>query len=85
MQGVERASPTTGFNLLGSSYDNTGALGASTWRHVAFIEQPKPLGQQELGLAGTPTGPPASDELNRAADEALTGDRSALGTDTTKV
>jgi formate dehydrogenase iron-sulfur subunit len=26
-------------NLLESSYDNTGALGASTWRHVAFIEQ----------------------------------------------
>lgn len=25
--------------LLGSSYDNTGELGASTWRHVAFIEQ----------------------------------------------
>ncbi|MCW2516250.1 MAG: 4Fe-4S ferredoxin iron-sulfur binding domain protein, partial [Mycobacterium sp.] len=25
--------------LLGSSYDNTGQLGASTWRHVAFIEQ----------------------------------------------
>jgi formate dehydrogenase iron-sulfur subunit len=25
--------------LLGSSYDNTGGLGASTWRHVAFIEQ----------------------------------------------
>ena len=25
--------------LLGSSYDNTGALGASTWRHAAFIEQ----------------------------------------------
>jgi formate dehydrogenase iron-sulfur subunit len=25
--------------LLGSSFDNTGALGASTWRHVAFIEQ----------------------------------------------
>src|SRR5215213_11554883 len=29
-----------GMNLLGMSYDNTGALGASTWRHVAFIEQP---------------------------------------------
>ncbi|QDP96038.1 4Fe-4S dicluster domain-containing protein [Microlunatus elymi] len=28
------------YELLGSSYDNTGALGASTWRHVAFIEQP---------------------------------------------
>jgi formate dehydrogenase iron-sulfur subunit len=25
--------------LLGSSYDNTGSLGASTWRHVAFVEQ----------------------------------------------
>ena len=27
----------------GESYDNTGALGADTWRHVAFIEQRKPL------------------------------------------
>ena len=35
------AIPDDGFNLLGSSYDNTGALGASTWRHVAFIEQPR--------------------------------------------
>jgi formate dehydrogenase iron-sulfur subunit len=25
--------------LLRSSYDNTGQLGANTWRHVAFIEQ----------------------------------------------
>ena len=25
-------------DLLGMSYDNTGALGANTWRHVAFIE-----------------------------------------------
>lgn len=25
--------------ILGSSYDNTGALGANTWRHVEFIEQ----------------------------------------------
>ena len=33
--------PEDGLNLLGSSYDNTGALGASSWRHVAFIEQPK--------------------------------------------
>ena len=35
------AVPDDGMNFLGSSYDNTGALGASTWRHVAFIEQPK--------------------------------------------
>ena len=65
--------PDDGFNLLGSSYDNTGALGASTWRHVAFIEQPRRMPGQDPGLVGTPTGPAASDELNRAADEALVG------------
>ena len=26
-------------DLTGNSYDNTGELGASTWRHVAFVEQ----------------------------------------------
>jgi formate dehydrogenase iron-sulfur subunit len=31
--------PDDGLNWTGNSYDNTGALGASTWRHVAFIEQ----------------------------------------------
>jgi formate dehydrogenase iron-sulfur subunit len=35
--------PDDGFLFTGSSYDNTGALGANTWRHVAFIEQDKPL------------------------------------------
>jgi formate dehydrogenase iron-sulfur subunit len=35
--------PEDGLRLLGSSYDNTGGLGASTWRHVAFIEQRKPM------------------------------------------
>ena len=33
--------PDDGFDLLGMSFDNTGALGANTWRHVAFIEQPQ--------------------------------------------
>ncbi len=42
--------PDDGFNLLGMSYDNTGSLNADTWRHVAFIEQRKPLGNQEPGL-----------------------------------
>jgi formate dehydrogenase iron-sulfur subunit len=74
--------PDDGYNLLGSSYDNTGALGASTWRHVAFIEQPRRLGSQEPGLAGLPTGPAGSDPANRAAGEALQGDRGKLGTDT---
>jgi len=27
-----------GFDWSGHSYDNTGALGASTWRHVKFVE-----------------------------------------------
>jgi formate dehydrogenase iron-sulfur subunit len=31
--------PEDGLTLTGMSYDNTGGLGASTWRHVAFIEQ----------------------------------------------
>ena len=40
-----------GLSLTGMSYDNTQALGASTWRHVAFIEQPRPDGRTELPLA----------------------------------
>ncbi|TQS23712.1 4Fe-4S dicluster domain-containing protein [Microbispora sp. KK1-11] len=31
--------PDDGFVFRATSYDNTGALGASTWRHVAFVEQ----------------------------------------------
>ncbi len=36
------AVPEDGIALTGMSYDNTGGLGGSTWRHVAFIEQPIP-------------------------------------------
>ncbi len=35
--------PQDGLVWTGDSYDNTSALGANTWRHVAFIEQSKPL------------------------------------------
>jgi formate dehydrogenase iron-sulfur subunit len=31
--------PDDGFRFTGMSYDNTAALGASTWRHVAFVER----------------------------------------------
>jgi formate dehydrogenase iron-sulfur subunit len=31
--------PADDMSLTGMSYDNTGALSASTWRHVAFIEK----------------------------------------------
>ena len=36
--------PDDGFNFTGMSYDNTGQLGSSTWRHVSFVERPVPLG-----------------------------------------
>ena len=41
--------PDDGFNFTGMSYDNTVALGASTWRHVAFIERPVALSTQDAG------------------------------------
>jgi formate dehydrogenase iron-sulfur subunit len=30
--------PEDGLRQLGMSMDNTGGLGADTWRHVAFVE-----------------------------------------------
>ncbi len=33
------ALPADGLTLTGQSYDNTGALSATTWRHVAFVER----------------------------------------------
>ena len=35
--------PEDGLLWTGESYDNTSTLGANSWRHVAFIEQRKPL------------------------------------------
>jgi len=43
------AIPADGLDLTGMSYDNTAGLGASTWRHVAFIEQRRPLARQDPG------------------------------------
>jgi formate dehydrogenase iron-sulfur subunit len=37
------AIPEDGLSLTGMSYDNTVGLSADTWRHVAFIEQRKPM------------------------------------------
>jgi formate dehydrogenase iron-sulfur subunit len=49
--------PDDGFSFTGMSFDNTGGLGADTWRHVAFVEQRKPLADEEAntqhdGVAG---------------------------------
>jgi formate dehydrogenase iron-sulfur subunit len=51
------AIPQDGLAFTGMSMDNTGGLGADTWRHVAFIEQRKPLGTQDPGLPRTGSGP----------------------------
>jgi len=45
--------PDDGFSWSGNSYDNTRALGASTWRHVLFLEQKQPMGSQ-LASMGEP-------------------------------
>ncbi|MFG3018969.1 4Fe-4S dicluster domain-containing protein [Streptomyces sp. NPDC048254] len=63
--------PADGFDLLGMSYDNTGSLGASTWRHVAFIEQDLRLGDQDSGLVGLPTGPSGTETTREVVEEAL--------------
>lgn len=50
--------PEDGLDLTGMSYDNTGDLSGTTWRHVAFVEQrgtPEELGMPALG-------PPDQDE-----------------------
>jgi len=57
--------PEDGLDLLGSSYDNSFALGASTWRHVKFIEQTRPA--VSLGMPGS--GPPGGDEAAGPATE----------------
>jgi formate dehydrogenase iron-sulfur subunit len=62
--------------LSGMSYDNTGMLGANSWRHVAFIEQsravdlPMPVfgrpgdDRQDVGQPVNPISPQADSTLN---------------------
>ncbi len=62
--------------LSGMSYDNTGQLGANSWRHVAFIEQsravdlPMPVfgrpgdDRQDAGQPVNPISPQADSTLN---------------------
>jgi len=35
--------PDDGLSFTGDSYDNTGSIGCNSWRHVAFIEQGRPV------------------------------------------
>ena len=56
--------PETPFSLTGHSFDNTGALGANAWRHVAFIEQ-----RVSTGGSSTSDGDAAGGDGMRAAGE----------------
>jgi formate dehydrogenase iron-sulfur subunit len=47
--------PESPQGFSGHSYDNTLALGANTWRHVAFVEQRKELGLDGGDLLGSLT------------------------------
>ncbi len=55
--------PEDGLELTGMSYDNTVDLGASTWRHVAFVEQRIDPSTREVVDIGMPG-------MSRPGDEA---------------
>jgi formate dehydrogenase iron-sulfur subunit len=61
--------PDSPKGFTGKSYDNTLALGANTWRHVAFIEQRQPVGVDA-----------AADDLVTAAQRANATDGFGLDT-----
>ncbi len=42
--------PEDGLNFTGMSLDNSEGLSADTWRHVAFIEQRKPVGRSQANM-----------------------------------
>ena len=44
--------PGDGLEWTGDSYDNTTALGCNSWRHVAFIEQSKPVSMPDVQAGG---------------------------------
>jgi formate dehydrogenase iron-sulfur subunit len=62
--------PDDGLVFTGMSYDNTAGLGADTWRHVAFIEQRRPV-----AAGDTPDG---------AAEEVQDGLRWLMASDVCK-
>jgi formate dehydrogenase iron-sulfur subunit len=75
--------PDDGFNLLGMSYDNTGMLGANSWRHVAFIEQEVTAGRRAAAFEGLATGASSTAQSAHAVADVLStlpGKGSELGT-----
>ncbi|MCF6508436.1 4Fe-4S dicluster domain-containing protein [Blastococcus sp. MG754426] len=59
--------------LSGMSYDNTGQLGANSWRHVAFIEQ-----SRAVDLPMPTFGRPGDDRAGSGPSPAVAGDDVSL-------
>ncbi len=66
--------PDDGYRWSGNSYDNTDALGASTWRHVLFIEQDRARGGGQIA------GPMMGHNGQAPSATALAGSGSSLET-----
>jgi formate dehydrogenase iron-sulfur subunit len=66
--------PDEGFAFSSHSYDNTLALGATTWRHVAFIEQSRPVAVPSLDLAGSAAAATEQSGTATVLDGALSGE-----------
>jgi formate dehydrogenase iron-sulfur subunit len=65
--------PEDGYLLTGMSYDNTQELGASTWRHVAFVEKPTDTSTATVDL-GMPSSRPPVDQAQEEDQAAESGD-----------
>ncbi|MFQ5691020.1 MAG: 4Fe-4S dicluster domain-containing protein [Gemmatimonadota bacterium] len=63
--------PDEGAVWLGHSYDHTGSLGASSWRHVKFVEQDRALGRQVAGFTSPAVEPAAEEAAPGAAGRAV--------------
>ena len=74
--------PEDGYLLTGMSYDNTQALGASTWRHVAFVEKPLDVATTDLGMPAV--GPPAPPGEDQATESGADGVRWLMSSDVCK-
>jgi formate dehydrogenase iron-sulfur subunit len=70
--------PDDGFNLLGMSFDNTGQLGANSWRHVAFIEQQRPVRREPVNMGMPSVGPPDGQPVAADRGEDSGGDETEL-------
>jgi formate dehydrogenase iron-sulfur subunit len=61
--------PDDGYVWSGNSYDNTGRLGASTWRHVLFLEQNRRKGNQITGVGDLSPLPNPQSAINNPQSE----------------